>query len=48
MLLRVTSPSFGNTFFDATIPLSVTFILMQCEVLTFEPAGGSIRLDFIR
>ena len=30
MLRRVTFTSFGNTNFDATIPLSVTFIMSQC------------------
>jgi hypothetical protein len=34
MLRRVTSPSFGNTNFDATMPLSVTFIMTQCDELT--------------
>ena len=30
MLRRVTLTSFGNTNFDATTPLSVTFIMSQC------------------
>ena len=30
MLRRVTFTSFGNTNFDATTPLSVTFIMIQC------------------
>jgi hypothetical protein len=29
MLRRVTSPPFGNTIYDATIPSSVTFIMSQ-------------------
>ena len=35
MLLCVTLPPFSNTNFDATTTLSVTFIMSQCEVLTF-------------
>jgi hypothetical protein len=34
MLRRVTFTSFGNTNFDATTPLSVTFIINQCGLLT--------------
>ena len=34
MLRRVTSTSFGNTNFDATTSLSVTFIMSQCAFLT--------------
>jgi hypothetical protein len=36
MLRRVTFTSFGNTNFDATTPLSVTFIMTQCAPLTKE------------
>ena len=35
MLRRVTSTSLGNTNFDATTSLSVTFIMSQCYGLTF-------------
>ncbi len=34
MLLRVMLPPFGNTFSEATIPLSVTSIINQFGVLT--------------
>ena len=34
MLRRVTLASFGNTNFDATIPLSVTIIMSQCANLS--------------
>jgi len=34
MLRRVTFTSFGNTNFDATTLLSVTFIMSQCGLLT--------------
>jgi hypothetical protein len=36
MLRRVTSPPFGNTIYDATIPSSVTFIMSQFAALPFE------------
>jgi hypothetical protein len=35
LLRRVTLPCLGNTNFDATIPLLVTFIMAQCETLDF-------------
>jgi hypothetical protein len=34
MLALVMSPPFGNTIFEATIPLSVTFIMTQFGGLT--------------
>ena len=35
-LLRVRLPPFGNTIFEATMPLSVTFIMSQFADLTIE------------
>ncbi len=35
MLVRVRLPPFGNTIFEATIPLPVTFIMSQFGGLTF-------------
>ena len=34
MLVRVRLPPFGNTIFEATIPLSATFIMRQFGCLT--------------
>jgi hypothetical protein len=42
MLRRVTFTSFGNTNFDATIPLSVTFIMSQCGLLLFSYVSGRL------
>ena len=41
-LLRVRLPPFGNTIFEATIPLSVTFIMSQFEGLTTKRHWHSI------
>ena len=42
MLRRVTFTSFGNTNFDATTPLSVTFIMSQCELWQLLIRSGTI------
>ncbi len=34
MLVRVMLPPFGNSFSEATIPFSVTFIMSQFDLLT--------------
>lgn len=41
-LRRVTFTSFGNTNFDATTQLSVTFIMRQCGLLTNAKNNGII------
>jgi len=43
MLRRVTFTSFGNTNFDATIPLSVTFIMSQCVWLTTDQRRAKLQ-----
>ena len=42
MLPRVILPSFGNTFSEATIPLSVTIIMRQFRVWKLWVEGGKI------
>jgi hypothetical protein len=38
-------PFFGNTIYEATVPLSVTLIMTQCEGLTEMEEGYRIWLE---
>ncbi len=42
MLLLVMLPPFGNTIFEATIPLSVTIIMSQFDLFTAIDFGAKI------
>jgi hypothetical protein len=44
MLALVMSPPFGNTIFEATIPLSVTFIMSQFATFTKLIFGAKIDM----
>jgi len=46
MLAFVIPPPFGNTIFEATIPLSVTIIMSQFGLLTLKGEFDTIPLTY--